>query len=142
MIERSFDKALLLEVTKDLRHMVAEATLEEWWANPSHLMFVEGKNVGLATCEYPGVYTVHWYFDVRGRDAIRLAQRMVKNLFENYDAKAIRGLTRVDMKAARWAARQVGMKSMGFVTHADGVETEIFCATKEEFLEGLKKHNG
>lgn len=136
-VRRDFD--LLKSATEELRYMVPLEILDQWWANPRNLMFVEGENVGLATYEYPGVYTVHWYFKARGREAINLAKEMVANLFENYGAESIRGVVRTNLKASRWAARQVGMKSYGIVTYADGEENELFCATKKEFLEGLNK---
>lgn len=106
-------------------------------------MFECGENVGLATYEFPGLYTVHWYFTVRGRDAINLAQAMLKNLFENYGAKGVRGYVRTDLKASRWATRQVGLKSFGLITFADGEEHELFYVTKKDFLDKLKdKTNG
>jgi hypothetical protein len=58
---------------------------------------------------------------------------MMKELFDNYGAKALRGLTPVNNKAARWATRQVGMKSQGFVPNSKGHMFELFIVTKEEF---------
>lgn len=142
MIERSFDKDLLWEATEELRYMLPKEKLDDFWSRPHNLMFVEDGNVGLATLEYPGVYSVHWYFKVRGRDAINLGKRMVANLFENYGAETVRGVISKHLKASRWACRQLGFKSYGFVTYADGEENELFCATKKEFLEGLKLTNG
>lgn len=139
MIKRSFDLDLLLRVT-DLPHIHSnQDDFKIWFDNTNNLMFADGENVGLATLEYPGVYTVHWYFKVRGRDAIELAKRMLKNLFENYGAETIRGIVRVDLKASRWGARQVGCKSVGIFKFADGEDNEVFIVTKDDFLKGYKE---
>lgn len=132
MIQRSFDRDLLLKATESVRELCPPKVLDEWWSDPRHMMFVESGNVGLATFEYPGLYNVHWYFKDRGRKAIDTAKRMIENLFVNYDAKAVRGVIRTDLKASRWACRQVGLKSYGII---DG--NELFHVTKEDFLKGL-----
>jgi hypothetical protein len=120
--------------------MVPVEVLKVWWDDPNHLMLVEDDNVGLATYEYPGVYTLHWYYQsARGRKAIDLGKKMVRYLFEHCGAKTVRGLVRTDrkeMKAANWACRQVGMKAHGKMTFANGIENELFVLTKDEFLEG------
>jgi hypothetical protein len=129
------DLSLLIKVTEELRDFVPIQDLELWITLPKCHMFVEEgtENVGIATFEYPGVYSVHWYMKNRGRHAIDLAKAMIKNLFENYDAKVIRGVIRQNLKASRWAARQVGMKSLGMIEYKDGLN-ELFVTTKEEFL--------
>lgn len=137
MIKRSFDLPLLLEATKETADVYPQEDFITWFNMPTNLMFEEDGNVGLATLEYPGVYSLHWYFKVRGRAAIELAQRMVKNLFDNYGAKSVRGLIRKDFKASRWACRQVGLKSFGFIETPKG-EVELFCATRDEFFNSLE----
>jgi hypothetical protein len=137
MIKESRDIDLLLKATEGVRDMMSEALIQDFFNRPGNLMFVEDENVGLATLEYPGVFSVHWHFKSRGRAAIDLAKTMIKNLFDNYEAHAVRGLIKTRLKAARWACRQVGLKSYGFVTFADGDENELFCISKKDFLEGL-----
>lgn len=133
-IHRSVDP----ERFKEINRMYPEAFPESFdvndWLDPlnGNIMLVDGDNIGLATKEYPGVYTVHWFYKVRGREAIRLARKMLDHMFTKYGALAVRGVTKTDMKAARWASRQVGMRSYGFVQFKDG-EHELFCMTKEEF---------
>lgn len=129
------DFELLKKVTECTRDICPISELEAWFINPKHHMFLAGEdNVGLATYEYPGMYTVHWYYTVRGREAIELAKRMIANLFENYGAQAVRGLIKDNMKASRWACRQVGLKSQGFMTFEDGDVNELFTATKSDFM--------
>jgi hypothetical protein len=139
MIKRSFDPALMQSAMAMCSDTYNEDfNYEGWVANKNHIMLVEDNNVGLLTHEYPGLYTAHWFFHVRGRDAIKLAQRMLYEGFKTYGVKAIRGLTRADLKAARWAVRQVGCKSYGMLTMENGEDYELFCTTAEEFYDHLK----
>lgn len=132
MIESRKNFDLLYEMTDSYRKKCSEEVLREFLADPRHLMLVEGKDVGLATFEYPGVYTIHWFFEARGRKAINQARAMLGYLFKNTDAKAVRGLVDVDLRASAWAARQVGCKSLGKITSPTG-EYELFCMTKDDF---------
>ena|SRR5690349_4767935 len=106
-----------------------------WLEDDRNIMAVDGKDTGLATYNYPGVYSVHWFFKSRGRDALNQARAMLDWLFQNSDAKAVRGLTKEHIKAARWLARQIGFTSYGIIEFADG-PYELFCMTKEEFYNG------
>lgn len=133
---RDYDR--LLKATEEHRDLCPIADLDKWISLPNNLMFVEGDDVGLATFEYRGLYNVHWYFKSRGREAIDVARRMLANLFENYGAQAVRGLVRDRLKASRWATRQVGLKSMGFIDNLDGSKDELFVVTKDEFMKGFK----
>lgn len=132
MVQQSFDKELLVEATEGLRDINPLDILDIWWTLPGNIMLTDGKNVGLATFEYPGMYTCHLYFKDKGRTAIRRGQKMLKYLFDNYDVKAIRGLIKVGFKPARWAVRQIGLKSLGIVSFPNG-DDELFYATPDIF---------
>lgn len=105
---------------------------QAWLDNHRNVMLVEGENIGMGTYEYPGLYNVHWFYTVRGREALNLAKEMLDHLFTNYDVQAVRGLTPVEVKGARWLARQVGLTSYGILEFPDG-PYELFCMTKDEF---------
>lgn len=137
MIKRVFDLPLLLRSIEGTDFTPED--FKTWFDMPRNLMFADGENVGLATYEYPGVYSVHWFFKVRGRKALDLGRDMVKNLFENYGAETVRGFIKKDLKASRWAARQIGLRSRGFITFEDGEVSELFISTKEDFLNNLKE---
>lgn len=138
MIKRSFDLDLLLRATDIPEINTGPEMFTQWFHTPRNLMFADGENVGLATYEAPGVYTVHWYFKVRGRKAIQLGQEMLLNIFDNYGAKVARGYVKEGLKASRWAARQVGFKSYGMLTFPDGDVNELFIITKQDILNKLK----
>ena len=137
MIEVRKDWRLLVKATESVRDICPLEDLATWYTLPKCLMLIDGQDVGLATYDYPGVYTVHWYYQSRGRDAIELAKKMCALMFTDYGAQALRGIIKHRLKASRWATRQVGFKSTGFVTDAHGEECEVLCATKDEFLKGL-----
>ena len=133
-MHRSFD----LEVAKKFGGMLPRNESMDWqrWVdNHDNVMLVDDENVGMATAEYPGLHTVHWFYTVRGREALNLARKMLDRLFTEHKAQAIRGLTPVEIKGARWLARQVGLKSYGILEFPDG-PYELFCLTKEEFYNG------
>jgi len=135
MIHRSFDLDLLIEATECHRDLFPVEDFVTWFNLPRNIMLVEGRDVGLVTYEYPGVYAVHWYYqDARGRDAINLGKRMVSECFEKYGAETLRAFIRTDLKASRWACRQVGFKSSGIIEFSDGDKNELFFMTKQEYL--------
>jgi hypothetical protein len=123
---------------------------EAWLTNGKNIMYVtEDGDVGLATFEYPGMYNVHWFFkNVKGKAAIALAKEMLDDLFTNYKAEVVRGLTPVDIKAARFLAKYVGFKSYGLVDapEDDGPNKgvcELMIMTKNEFYDyGKGQVNG
>lgn len=139
MITRSYDPELMKEaLSRAPSDMNQGINYEDWLAHPNNIMLVEGEDIGLVVHNYPGVCTGHWFYKSRGRDALRCGERMIDHLFDKYGMKAIRGITRVDLKAARWAARQVGFTSYGILEMDDG-EYELFCLTKDEFYKHLNK---
>jgi hypothetical protein len=135
-MERSFDPKLLREATEDFS-FVSDEVIEPWLADHKNYMYAEGDSIGLATYEYPGLYSVHWFFTGahRGRKAIDLAHSMLDALFHDTNAKAVRGLTKVELRGARWACRQLGLTSYGIMDFASG-PCELFCTTREDFYKG------
>lgn len=105
---------------------------EEWLSDRNNIMLREGDSTGIFAYEYPGLYTGHYFFRVRGRDAISLANKMLAEAFDTYGAMAIRGMTKTTNRPALWITRQLGFKSMGRVVSENG-EHEIFCLTKADF---------
>lgn len=138
MIVRSFDPNELKEAFKLGPHDNSSIDCEAWLNNYKNVMLVEGNNVGIATYEYPGVYTVHWFYNVRGREAIKLAREMLDEMFNKYGCETARGLTPTNLKAARWLAKQVGLTSYGMMTCTNGEEVELMFITKEEFNNGRR----
>lgn len=107
-----------------------ELDCDEWVKNVNNVMLRDNDSTGIFAYEYPGLYTGHYFFRVGGRKAINLAKAMLSEMFENYGAKAIRGLTKTDNRPALWITRQLGFKSCGLIETENG-EHELFVLTKE-----------
>lgn len=135
MIHRTFDLPLLIEATECQRNRWPVEDFITWFNLPQSVMLTEGKNVGLATYMYPGAYTVHWYFQVRGRKAINLGKDMCQKMFDDYDARILRAIIDEDLRASRWACRQIGFRSMGIMEFPDG-PAEVYYLTEKDIKHG------
>lgn len=129
---RSFSSADLRDAISLYPSLNETLNCEEWVADTNNIMLREGDSTGIFAYEYPGLYTGHYFFRVRGREAINLAKRMLTEAFNTYGAEAVRGLTKTDNRPALWITRQIGFKSLGRVVTENG-EHEIFCLTKADF---------
>lgn len=139
VIKRSFDGELFKEALARAPQGMNEGfDHQAHLDNHDHIMLVNDKgDVGFLCCEYPGVYTGHWFYNSRGKEALEVGRQMLDHVFTNYPVKVIRGLTKRDILGARWLARKVGFTSFGLLLMDDG-EYELFCLTKEDFY---KKDN-
>lgn len=136
MITRSYDQKDFDEAIKLSPGHSEEDDYGDWVNDPKNIMLIEDDNVGCAHLEYPGVYSVHWFFrSAKGRSAITLARKMCGEMFNTYGAQTLQGLTPTDNKPARWLAKQVGLKSYGFVTYPDNGPHELMYITKKEWQE-------
>lgn len=138
MIERSYDPDILAKAMNSCKQIENHINPKDW-LNDKNIMLVSGNDVGLATYEYDGFYTVHWFFgDSRGRAAINLAREMLDYGFKA-GIKVYRGVTRTDIRPARYLARKVGFKSYGMLHYVgDEIPHELFIMTKDEFYKGSK----
>lgn len=136
-MERSFNHEVLDKAIAPYQDIVGDIDTKQWLENKNNWMYVHNDSVALATYEYPGVYTIHWFYgsETRGRKMLDLSQAFQAKFFEESGAQALRGLTRVDIKGARWAARKLGWKAIEIVT-IDGKDYELFCMTRKDFLNG------
>lgn len=125
-----------MEVSELYPEMLPEYIVDEWLNTLDNRMYVEGRSLALFTYEYPGVYTGHWFFtdEHRGREAIKLARRILTKFFQEENVQIIRGLVKVENKPSRWAARQAGFTSHGIFEFPKGAH-ELFTLTKDDFYE-------
>jgi hypothetical protein len=106
---------------------------KEWLEDTANIALVDEKgNVALFEHNYPGVYTGHYFFSVRGKEALSLSKEILRIVFTDYNVKAIRGITPLKHLGARWMTKQLGFKSYGIVHTPNGPE-ELFVLTKEEW---------
>jgi hypothetical protein len=134
-MHRSYNPKVLGEAVLRYKGWDEEAGFDpkEWLDIDENLMLVDGENVGLLTCEYPGLYNGHWFFTARGREALYMAAKMLSYAFEVHNARAIRGLTPLSLRNARWLAKQLGFKSHGTLEYHDREPEELMILTKEDF---------
>jgi hypothetical protein len=137
--ERSFDDELLKQASFEFNG--DRFDYEGWIANRHNIMYVIGNNVGIATFDYPGCYTAHWFFKARGKEALDIAFAMYDDLFNQQGAEVVRGITPVNLRGARYLAKRIGFVSLGIETYPDG-DHEIMCLTKDEFNKKQKERNG
>lgn len=130
-MKRSFDLEKFRRVEEKYPHWFQNFDDDEWLSNPLNVMFVEGESVGQAEFNAPGVYTMHYYFNnLHGKKARDLARKMIREMFNNYEAKILRGITPIENRPALLMARMVGCQSLGFVSRGDE-KFEVFYITED-----------
>jgi hypothetical protein len=142
---RSFDPQIFRDATANYRHSIPEDfPFEAWLADENNIMYVVDDNIGLATFEYPGFYNAHWFFhSAKGKAALDLAFKMYDDLFNVQGAKAVRGITPVALKGARFLAKRLGFQTLSFEDFNDGNGLqEVMCLTKDDFLRKQEERYG
>lgn len=132
---RSFDGQKLDAVmrgTPALTHILCD--IPTWVSNPFNIALEDDRSFGVFEYERPGVYTGHYFFDKnrRGRKAIDLSKKMLSEMFSDYGAMIIRGLTPVDHKAAVWLTLRLGFINQGIVNTIAG-PCYIFTLSRDDF---------
>lgn len=130
---RSFDPEVMqkaMEPYPDLNP--PDYDYDSWVSNLKNVMLVENEDVGLATYEYPGVYTGHFFLVSRGKEAVKVAEKLIDTMFDEYKAKVMRGLVKLDNKKSRWMCRHLGFQSLGNIETTTGLH-ELFTLTKDDF---------
>jgi len=133
MITRTKDVETVVKAVSQYRERILGFYPEEWLSNDDNIALVdEFGNVSLFEWNYPGVYTGHYFFLVRGKEALALSREILRIVFTGYGVKVIRGITPLKHLGARWMTKKLGFKSYGIVHTPNGPE-ELFVLTKEEW---------
>lgn len=112
----------------------------DWLSNPDNIV-LENEHGDLALFEYafPGkkqIYSGHYFFKSRGRQAIKAGKDFLDELFNScYNISILMGIVPVDHLAAKWITRQIGFTSYG-IEEIREKEYELFILTKKEFNHG------
>jgi hypothetical protein len=92
-------------------------------------------DVALFEYRQPGVYTGHYFFFSRGKEAVSTSLEVLDEIFsERHDCNMIVGMTPTDKKGALWMSRRVGFTSYGDA-EIDGKNHRIFVMTKKDHNE-------
>jgi hypothetical protein len=132
MIQRTFDKdSLVVGISEYLPWFDPET----WISNPDNVCLINAsKDICLFTYEKQGVYSGHYFFKSRGRNAINTAKCMLKEIFlGGYTVEVLLGLTPTDKLGAKWLSRQLGFTSYGELEINSSIY-ELFILTKKEYL--------
>lgn len=134
---RTTDVTKVTEAINFIGHGIVDP--KEWLANPTNIA-LENEYGDIALFEYglpnKQIYSGHYYFKSRGRQAIQSARDFLDELFNScYNISIVLGLIPIQNRAARWITRQLGFTSYGLETLHDK-EYELFILTKKEFNNG------
>jgi hypothetical protein len=107
----------------------------EWLSNPDNIVLMNDHgDLALFEKGIKDVYSGHYFFKSRGRQAINTGRDFLDELFNTcYNIDILMGLSPLDNLGARWMSRQLGFTSYGAVTYKDNKSYEMFIITKKEF---------
>lgn len=138
---RTYSITLIEKTMTPYLHEVAGFDPVKWvldWNN----IALTNKNEDLALFELSedGIYTGHYFFNSRGKEAYEAAQKFLKEIFsKQYDVKVIRGLTPLDKKGALWMNRRLGFIEYGDIDTPDG-PCRLVLLTRPEWIEQNKEN--
>lgn len=133
---RTYNKAKIAEAINEFLEDTP-VTAEEWLSDPTNIALEnEAGDLALFEIGHHNIYSGHYYFKSRGREAIKAAHGFLDEIFNScYNIDVILGLTPITNRPARWLSRQVGFKSYG-VVEGPKRHYEMFIITKKEFNNG------
>jgi hypothetical protein len=102
-----------------------------WLADDRNVAVTDGEgSYNLMEYESDGVYWVHTFYTLKGRDAVRFVKAALSYALENTPVRVMKGLTPLEKLGARWLARQAGFVSHGVIKTWNG-PMELFILTKD-----------
>lgn len=104
---------------------------DQWLLDDNNYALTNGEDYCLFEMASPGVHYGHYFCKSRGKKALEFSKECVAYMFNNA-THTIQGLTPAENRAARWMARQVGLKSYGVIETSNGPH-ELFILTKKEW---------
>ena len=93
-------------------------------ADERNVFLVDGDSGAAFLWRGPGVFEAHSFFKARGREAITLGTRMLESMAGQ--ACLVWATTPVQLKAARWFNRQIGLRSLGMIDTPELGQCELF----------------
>ena len=108
----------------------------EWLSDPTNIV-LENESGDLALFEYglptKRVYSGHYFFKSRGKEAIKAAKSFLDELFNScYNIGVLMGMVPIERREVKWLTRHLGFTSYG-IEEACGNMYELFILTKKEF---------
>lgn len=137
LVDRIYDPVKVQPVLDYLLDGNGVENADEWLSNPTNIALENDLgDIALFEIGFKNIYSGHYYFKSRGKQAIKSAKEFLDHLFNTcYNIHVLIGLTPITNKPARWMSRQVGFKSHGIV-EGPKRQYEMFILTKREFNNG------
>ncbi len=135
MIKRVQTIEELLEGISEFEELLKGIDVPGWFTSNGNFALREGNDFALFNVDRPGLYTGHYFFKSRGKEAKEVAKKILDEVFTNHGAQIIQGITPVEKRAARWMSRQLGFQSHGLTNTILG-PCELFYLTKEQHQNG------
>lgn len=131
---RTYDVALVQNAIEMLHEDGKNISAAEWLETPTNIALTNDQgDVALFEIGLRNIYSGHYAFKSRGKQAIEAAREFLDEIFNTcYNIDVIMGLTPITNLPARWLTRRVGFKSYG-VVEGPKRHYEMFIMTKREF---------
>lgn len=105
---------------------------KEFVENRDNVCLLKGGDLSLFEKVSESLYEGHYFFESRGKEALRVAQEMLAYFIQKFEPQAIKGLTPLEHLGARWLSRKLGFKGYGVVQTPVG-PCELFILTKKDW---------
>lgn len=133
---RTKDLELLLRTMAPYLPEIKGFYPEQWLNDDRNIALTNDKeDLGLFQFDGDGLYTGHYFFNSRGKEAYKTGVAFLKEIFNDpYDVRVIRGITPHDKKGALWMNRKLGFKEYGDIDTCIG-PCRLVLMTKPEWVE-------
>lgn len=134
MVGRTYDASLVAPAI--LEFLKTEDLVDpiEWISNPDNIV-LQNDSGDLALFEkgIKDIYSGHYFFKSRGRQAIEAGHEFLDNVFNTcYNIPILMGLIPLTHLGARWLTKRLGFTSYGII-RSSVRPYEMFIITKKEF---------
>jgi len=138
-LNRTFDVDVVSEALKLYPYGSIDLDVSEWIEDRDNIA-IEAEDGSIALFENirPGFFDGHYFFKAKGRDAISLSHEILKELYNKYEVKAIRGFTPIKHKAAIWMSRKIGFEDIGEIDTDIGPCVVFFLNLSKHFKEATE----
>jgi hypothetical protein len=122
MISRHYDVDELMETMGPYEHELKGFYPDEWISNEQNVCLTDGNgNFTLFQRFSPEVVMGHYFLQARGREALKLCETFLEEIFTGpYDVSIIQGITPHTKLGALWMNKKLGFKSGGTVNTIAG----------------------
>jgi len=122
------------EVNVLLQRYWPEADFAEALANPLNVCLLEGESGAVFAWRGPGIYEIHLFYAVRGREALNLFDSMLGIIRSAHGGRFFWALIPVEDRKTRMFARLTGFTPSGTMETQHG-PNELFVSENVECLQ-------